>query len=48
MNNWIRLLFFIYVLEGNRQWNGWIFKLIGYLKGAIVMFKVNFEKALEN
>ena len=48
MNYWIWLLFFIYVLEGNRQWNGWIFNLIGNLKGSIVMFILNFEKALEN
>ena len=38
------IVFFIYVLEGNLQWNSWIFKMIGYLKGSIV----NFEKALEN
>ena len=40
--------FFIYVLEGNLQWNSWIFKTIDYLKGSIVKFKLNFEKALEN
>ena len=39
--------FFIYVLEGNLQWNSWIFKMIDYLKGSIVKFKLNFEKALE-
>ena len=40
--------FFIYVLENNLQWNSWIFKTIDYLKGSIVRFKLNFEKALEN
>ena len=47
MNNWI-WLFFIYVLKGNLQWNSWIFKMIDYLKGSIVKFKLNFEKALKN
>ena len=42
------IAFFIYVLEGNLQWNSWIFKVIDYLKGSIVKFKLNFEKALEN
>ena len=42
------IVFFIYVLEGNRQWNSWIFKMIDYLKGSIVKFKLNFRKALEN
>ena len=42
------VFFFIYVLEGNLQWNNWIFKMIDYLKGSIVKFKLNFEKALEN
>ena len=41
-------MFFIYVLEGNLQWNSWIYKMIDYLKGSIVKFKLNFEKALEN
>ena len=41
-------MFFIYVLEGNPQWNSWIFKMIDYLKGSIVKFQLNFEKALEN
>ena len=40
--------FFIYVLERNLQWNSWFFKMIDYLKGSIVKFKLNFEKALEN
>ena len=48
MNNWVWKLSFIYVLEGNLQWNSWIFKMTGYLKGSIVKFKLNFEKALEN
>ena len=48
MNNWIWLLFFIYLLGGYLQWNSWIFKMIDYLKGSIVKFKLNFEKALEN
>ena len=38
------IVFFIYVLEGN----SWFFKMIDYLKGSIVKFKLNFEKALEN
>ena len=38
----------IYVLEGDLQWNSWIFKMIDYLEGSIVKFKLNFEKALEN
>ena len=42
------IVFFIYVLEGNLQWNSWFFKMIDYLKGSIVKFKLNFEKALEN
>ena len=41
-------VFFTYVLEGNHQWNSWIFKMTDYLKGSIVKFKLNFEKALEN
>ena len=41
-------VFFTYVLEGNLQWNFWICKVIDYLKGSIVKFKLNFEKALEN
>ena len=41
-------VFFIYVLEGNLQWNSWFFKMIDYFKGSIVKFKLNFEKALEN
>ena len=47
MNNWIWKLFFIHVLEGNLHWNSWIFKMFNYLKGSIVKFKLNFEKALE-
>ena len=35
MNSWI-YLFFIYVLEGNIQWNSRIFKVIDYLKSSIV------------
>ena len=46
MNNWIWWFFLIYVQEGNR--NSWIFKMIDYLKGSIVKFKLNFEKASEN
>ena len=41
-------VFLIYVLEGNLQWNSWICKIIDYLKGSIVQFKLNFEKASEN
>ena len=49
MNSWIQqLLFNIYVLEGNLQRNSWICKVIHYLKGSIVKFELNFEKALEN
>ena len=43
-----KCFFFIYVPEGNRQWNSWSFKMIDYLKGSIVKFKLNFEKALDN
>ena len=39
---------FIHVLESNLQWNSWTCKMIDYLKGSIVKFKLNFEKALEN
>ena len=42
------VIVFYYVPEGNLQWNSWIFKMIDYLKGSIVKFKLNFEKALEN
>ena len=42
------IVFIIYVLEGNLQWNSWNFKMIDYLKDSIVKFKLNFEKALEN
>ena len=48
LNNWIRQFLFIYVLEGNLQWNVTIFKMIDYLKGSIVKFELNFENALEN
>ena len=41
-------VFFIYVLEFNLQWNSLIRKMMDYLKGSIVKFKFNFEKALEN
>ena len=37
-----------YVLEGNLQLNSWIFKMIDYLKGSIVKFKLNFKKASQN
>ena len=40
------VIVFIYVLEGNLEWNSWIFKMIDYLKGSIVKFNLNFEKAL--
>ena len=42
------IVFFIYVLEGNLQWNNWFFKMIDYFKGSIFKFKLNFVKALEN
>ena len=38
----------MYVLEGNLQWNFWISKMIDYLAGSIVKFKLNFGKDLEN
>ena len=38
------VVFSIYVLEGNLQWNSWIFKMIDYLKNSIVKLKLNFEK----
>ena len=43
-DNW----FYIYVLEGNLQWNSWICNMIDYLKGSIVKLKRNFENALES
>ena len=42
------IIVFIYVLEGNLRWNSCICKMTDYLKGSIVKFKLNFEKALEN
>ena len=42
------IVFFIYVLEGNLQLNCWICKRVDYLKGSIVKFELNFEKALKN
>ena len=42
------VIVFIYVLEGNLQLNCRICKMIDYLKGSIVKFKLKFEKALEN
>ena len=42
------IFFLTFVLEGNLQWNSWICKMIDYLKGSIVKFKLSFEKALEN
>ena len=42
------VIVFINVLEGNLQWNSWFFRKIDYLKGSIVKFKLNFEKASEN
>ena len=44
----IIVFFYIYVLEGNLQLNCWINKMVDYLKGSIVKFKLSFEKALEN
>ena len=35
-------MFFIYVREGNRDWNTWCCQVIGYLKGSIVKFELNF------
>ena len=32
---------YIYVLEGNLQWNSWVCKTNEYLKGSIVKFKLN-------
>ena len=42
------IIVFIYVLESNRQWNSWICIMIGYLKGSIVNFKLNFENDSES
>ena len=42
------IIVFIYDLEGNFDWNSWICKMIDYLRGSIVKFKLNFEKASEN
>ena len=36
-------LFLIYVLEGNIQWNIWIYKMIDYLKGSIVHYKLTLK-----
>ena len=47
MNSWI-WYFFICVLEGKLQWNCWICKMFDYLKGSIVKFELNFERASEN
>ena len=47
MNTWIWYVF-IYDLGGNLQWNSWFCKLIDYLKGSIIKFKLNFENAFEN
>ena len=44
----MKIAFFIYVLEGNLQWNSWIYKMIDDLKGSIFKFKLNFENAPEN
>ena len=38
---------YMYILEGNHQWNSWICNMIEYLKGSIVKFKLNFGNALE-
>ena len=38
------IVFYIYVLESNLQWKSWIFKMIDYLKGSIIKFKLDFEK----
>ena len=38
----------ICVIQDDLQWNSCIYKMIDYLKGSIVKFKLNFEKALEN
>ena len=40
--------FFINVIEGNIPWNSWICKMIDYLKGPIVKFKLNINNASEN
>ena len=40
--------FLRYILEGNLQWNSRFCKMVDYLKGSIVKFKLNFENALEN
>ena len=44
----MKIAFFIYVLENNRQWNSWIYKMIDYLKGSIFKFKLNVENASVN
>ena len=44
----IIVFFQIYILEGNLQRNCLIFKVIDYLKGSIVKFKLNIENAVEN
>ena len=42
------IVVFIYVLEGNLQWNCRMCIMIGYLKGPIVKFTPNFENVLGN
>ena len=38
------VIVFNYVLEGNLQWNSWIFKMIDNLKGSIVMYNSTLKK----
>ena len=42
------MIFFIYVLEGDSQWNSWCCQMIDYLEDSIVKFKLNFQNGLEN
>ena len=39
---------FIYVLQGNLQWNSWFCKMIDYLRGSVVKFDLNSKNAFEN
>ena len=38
------IVFFNYVLEGNLQWNSWIFKMIDHLKGSILSLNSTLKK----
>ena len=37
-------VFFIYVLEGNLQWNSWLFKMIDYWKVPLLSLTSTLKK----